>query len=132
MRRTAPDQAWQISKNTATLTVLTGNQVVPAFFVQTLDVPPVVFPYNALPGDFIISPPTDAQGNTTIQFSRLGLNGGDEVRIAILGVLIPINPAGPSFWLDSLFDCDLPTTPGEPTPTVPGNTQDRRGVTFVY
>jgi hypothetical protein len=82
-------------------------------------------------GPFLLGA-TNASGRTSFDFTYAGLTTGDEVRLAIVGIMRPLSAGSPPL-LDgiSLLEWDLPTTPGAPTPTVPDG-KDLRGVTVPF
>jgi len=129
LKRSAGSDTWTISSGAD----LSGAQVVPGFDVElTTQTGSTVSPFTALPGDFLLSTQTDPNGNANFSVTHHNLSPGDEVRIAIVGVLDPA--AGfptPTFDLISLFEWDLPRTPSGPSPTVP-TAKDLRGVTVAF
>lgn len=129
LKRSPGSDTWTVSAAPD----VTGAQMVAGFDVNfTTQTGSTVNPYTQLPGDFLLSTLTDMNGDASFGFTHHGLSVGDEVRISIVAVLEP-SPGfpTPTFELISIFDWDLPRTPGGPTPTVP-TAKDLRGLTTVF
>ncbi|MFN3244816.1 MAG: YncE family protein [Planctomycetota bacterium] len=130
LKRPQGTDTWTVSS----LPDVTGSQLVPGFDTRFQDGQGVVTinPYTALPGDFLLSTLTDANGNASFSFAHHNLQPGDEVRLSIVAVLEPSpSPLVNTFELVSIFDWDLPRTPSGPSPTVP-TAKDLRGLTVTF
>lgn len=130
LKRPAGSDTWTVS---ATPDV-TGVQLVPGFDTRLAPAqgPVTINPYTALPGDFLMSTLTDANGNASFAFMHHNLQPGDDVRLSIVAVLEPSPaPLQNTFELVSVFDWDLPRTPSGPSKTVP-NAKDLRGLTVTF
>jgi hypothetical protein len=129
LKRSAGSDTWTISSGAA----LAGAQLTPGF--DTSLVTPTgtqISAFTGLPGDFLLSSPTDSNGIATFDVTHHGLAAGDDVRINIVAVAKPVSGlANPTFELLSLFEWDLPRTQGGATPTVP-NAKDLRGLTTTF
>jgi len=130
LKRAAGSDTWTVSK----MPDVTGAQLVPGFDTRFVDGQGAVTfdAYTALPGDFLLSNLTDANGNASFSFAHHNLQPGDDVRLSIVAVLEPSPaPLLNTFELVSVFDWDLPRTPSGPSPTVP-NAKDLRGLTVTF
>ncbi len=75
----------------------TATSTLPRSFV---DDPGGTALYDAVPGPFLVAPPTNALGRTTLDFAQPGLVPGQEVRFAVIGVWQPgagYDPLAPAF-----------------------------------
>ena len=121
--RISESEEWQIAD---TCLVLSSQQLTGPFSVRLTPLgggTPSDVPYTALPAPFLLPLPTNGLGQSTVQFDVLGLNGsgctpaplasGNQVRISVLGVLVPVagyDPAAPILTFESLNNWMMPST----------------------
>ena len=130
LRRPAGSPTWAVSS----APTVSSAQLVPTFqmrLVNPMTQQVIINPYAALPGDFLLSTPTDATGTASFSFNHTGLSAGDDVRLSIVAVLEPSPSLPLTFELVSVNDWDHPATEGGATPTVPA-ARDLRGLTTPF
>lgn len=75
---------------------------------------PPAIPLGVTPGPYLLSTPSDAQGDVTFDFTlSQAVAAGDMVKLNVIGILeqdVRDNPPMNEFWLLSLFSYNMPVT----------------------
>lgn len=108
LTRPASTGVWSVSS-----TFTSTDTIAPAFNVFGALVNPLALPFMILPAPYLLSSPTNAQGDTTLSFRVTGLSTGDQVKLRIFAILDQTASSPLTFFDLSLGAYQMPATPAE-------------------